>query len=369
MKRFLILLAKFGLAGGLFWYLFSQGDIDFTKLGEIENWAWIILAQVLVLVLLCLTALRWYLLLKAQGIEQSYKEVFILGSIGFYFNQFMPGSVGGDLMKAYYIAVDHPERRAPGVTTVFLDRVFGLMVLMAIGGGAILFNLELVRQEPMLQFLSTVVVGGLLGVLCFSLLFFNQKVRSQPWLKALLRRLPFSGTLRKIEQAVYTYRHHPRVVILAFLISVGVQASVVLINVCFFYAIGGSENVSLAVFFLTIPLVHLAMAVPISPPGGLGVGEVAMTELLKLVGYGQGFTLAIFQRLSWYLWALVGLFFYLKRKKKVQAAMEEVEKDQSQSSEKASLPVEPLQADGGDSKPISAPVGFQDESNGRASIS
>lgn len=327
MKRALILLAKFALAAGLFAYLFWTDQIDLEKLTEIQSWGWVIVAQLLVAALLALTALRWQCLLRAQGIEQPYRETFILGAIGFYFNQFMPGSVGGDLMKAYYIAVENPDRRARGVTTVFLDRVFGLLVLMAIGGGSILFNLDLVGQEPRLQFLSVFVLVGLLGVLVTGLLFFNDRFRSQAWLRALFRRLPFNTTLRKIEEAVYVYRHHPGAVFLAIVLSVLIQASVVLINVCFFFALGGSETVSVAVFFLTVPLVHLAMAVPVSPPGGLGVGEWAMSELLGMVGYAQGFTLAIFQRLSWYLWALPGLVFYLRRKKKVQEAIARGEGD------------------------------------------
>ena len=62
MKRWLFITAKLLLAGGLIAYLLHTGDIDPRRLSEIENWAWVALAQVLVLGILLFTSLRWYLI-------------------------------------------------------------------------------------------------------------------------------------------------------------------------------------------------------------------------------------------------------------------------------------------------------------------
>ena len=39
---------------------------------------------------------------------------FGLGMVGVFYNTFLPGSVGGDLLKAYFLAKEHPERKTRG---------------------------------------------------------------------------------------------------------------------------------------------------------------------------------------------------------------------------------------------------------------
>lgn len=324
-KRVLILIAKLLLAVGLIYYLLASGKIDLSRLTAVSNWGWIAVAQVLVFFLLFFTAFRWHLLLAAQGIHYRVGEIFALGMIGFFFNQFVPGSTGGDLMKAYYIAVEQPRYRAAGVTTVFLDRVIGLIVLIAISGVAILANLPLIRSDPHLRILALVVVVILVSAVVAGLLFYSDRVRSHPVVQAISRRVPFHSVLHKVQAAVYVYKHQPRVIIVAVLLSVLVQVSVILSILCFSFALSGGDAaggaVSLWSFFFLVPLAQLAMAVPISPPGGLGVGEWAYTELFEKAGYGDGGILALYQRISWYAWALIGLVLYLRKKKRVDRAI------------------------------------------------
>ena len=72
-----------------------------------------------------LTFFRWYILVRAQGLPFTPLSALRLGSIGFALSTFMPGSVGGDIIKAFAIAREQ-SRRTVGVATVILDRVIGL---------------------------------------------------------------------------------------------------------------------------------------------------------------------------------------------------------------------------------------------------
>src|SRR5262249_20530832 len=42
---------------------------------------------------------RWYLLVRALDLEISVRDAFRYGMIGIFFNNFLPGGVGGDLIK------------------------------------------------------------------------------------------------------------------------------------------------------------------------------------------------------------------------------------------------------------------------------
>ncbi|NIR06237.1 MAG: UPF0104 family protein, partial [Candidatus Aminicenantes bacterium] len=53
---------------------------------------------------ICFLAWRLKILLAAHASGFSVKDIFLLNLIGYFFTNFMPTSVGGDLVKGYYIS-------------------------------------------------------------------------------------------------------------------------------------------------------------------------------------------------------------------------------------------------------------------------
>lgn len=81
---------------------------------------------------------RWFVLVRALNLPFTIQNAFRLGLVGCFYNAFLPGSVGGDLVKAYIIARDTPGKHS-AVATVIADRLVGLFGLIwfaaAFGGG------------------------------------------------------------------------------------------------------------------------------------------------------------------------------------------------------------------------------------------
>ena len=48
---------------------------------------------------------RWQLLLRIQGIDLSWSRVFKLLLIGVFFNFFIPGGTGGDVVKTFFLLI------------------------------------------------------------------------------------------------------------------------------------------------------------------------------------------------------------------------------------------------------------------------
>src|SRR5262249_21912408 len=71
------------------------------------------------------TFVRWYLLVRAVGLPFTVTNALRLGMVGYYFNTFLPGSVGGDIVKAAFLAREQ-SRRTVAVATVLMDRVLAL---------------------------------------------------------------------------------------------------------------------------------------------------------------------------------------------------------------------------------------------------
>ena len=83
--------------------------------------------------------------------------------VGVFYNTFLPGSVGGDLLKAYFIAKEHPERKARAIATVIADRalgLFGLILFVAVLGSlAWAGGDERIIANPDLQWLIKLMAG------------------------------------------------------------------------------------------------------------------------------------------------------------------------------------------------------------------
>ena len=115
-KRFLITCLKYGLGLGLLAFVIwrnwapasGQGLQAFWQHHFVErqplHTQFLILALVIYLAGVLITFFRWYLLVRAQELPFSLSNAMRLGSIGLFLSTFLPGSVGGDIIKAAFIA-------------------------------------------------------------------------------------------------------------------------------------------------------------------------------------------------------------------------------------------------------------------------
>src|SRR5205085_6099510 len=82
---------------------------------------WLLILSVLIFpVTFLITTYRWHELLKALDIHKGLGRAFVLNMVGAFDNTFMPGSTGGDLLKAYY-ASKHTTHRTRAVLSVIID--------------------------------------------------------------------------------------------------------------------------------------------------------------------------------------------------------------------------------------------------------
>jgi len=172
------------------------------------------------------------------------------------------------------------------------------------------------------------------GSMVCGFVFYSRQIRSLRFVRWLLSRLPFRSVLSQISEAIYVYRFHPREVILAVLASLAVHVCVVAMNLLLARALIPGDLPWVNFFFL-IPLAQIAMAIPINPPGALGTAEGIYGYLLHLAGLEQGALVCLLQRFTYYLWALLGCYCYLKRKVKVARAVDAVRHDEKEHREGA----------------------------------
>lgn len=108
-------------------------DIGLIRLVHSAQPLFLLLALLVLPISYTITSLRWHMLLETLEIHIGRWRTFVLNMVGAFYNTFMPGSTGGDLVKAYY-ASRHTTHRVRAIISVVVDRVLGLLALVILGG-------------------------------------------------------------------------------------------------------------------------------------------------------------------------------------------------------------------------------------------
>ena len=123
-----------------------------------------------------LGAWQWQRLLQGLEIPFRYGRALNLYFVGLFFNNFLIGSLGGDIVKIY--SISRQERRGrEGLAATFVDRFAGffLMALFAILSSLYLILTPLIRgHEVNTDILNYITIIFLVFVLATAFLFSQQ---------------------------------------------------------------------------------------------------------------------------------------------------------------------------------------------------
>ena len=237
------------------------------------------------LALLCLgvsnfsACLQWKLLLERQGVHMGYGHLLKLYYVGLFFNNFMPGNVGGDVKKVYDIRMQGGQDTVgAGLTATAFDRLYGLffVTLFALAMGALFFG----HDEAQRAFLwpSVWIFLGFCG------LFAGLCSRRLGNLCCLFRSL--------------------KLWIQISLLSAVTQSLRILVH--YFCGIAVGVDLSISWYFYYIPLVAIVSALPISI-GGFGPREFLAQSLFARAGVASLESVVI-QLLAYFVSLLLSLF-------------------------------------------------------------
>ena len=306
MKNLIFNILKLSLVVGIIYYLVSSERLNFEKLRLLLQSPAILLGTSLTLALLVvpLTAFRWWLLLRAIGLKVQIKNATLLTWIGNFFNVTLPGAVSGDLVKGFYIIRQQEEgsEKTKVFTSLIIDRFVGLFGLIVMAFVAMMLHINALIMQDNLLPLVWMISGLFIGTIFFYIIvLFPFTAEKDPFLR-LFRKIPGGTFLSKIYTAFKIYEKHKKTLIYTLGISVVIQTTVAFL----FYQMSsliGIKEMSLASQLFIMPIGLITVAVPIAP-GGIGVGHVAFDRLYHLFGVVGGadvFNLFVIVQLAIYL--------------------------------------------------------------------
>jgi uncharacterized protein (TIRG00374 family) len=310
VNRFIALILKLSVSATLIYLLVSKfGLHEIWQVIKDMNPYVFAAAVVLYWIATFISCLRWRHFIPQKV---SIRRLFSFYLIGAFFNICMPGMIGGDAVKAYYL---NRELKVPGnkeqksvkaadisssvvsIASVFMDRYMGAVALITLCMAGLPVGYVYISSTPLVWLLPAVAAVFLIA----SVMIF--------WVKAFTN----FGWINKAYRYFDKYKKMPAVLLKTYGYSIVVQ--LISILSAYIVALGLGINQPFIVFFVFFPLIIFVSMIPVSI-SGIGLREGAFVVLLGTVGTAPEKAVAI--SLVWFLSSaaagLAGLVEYLRIK-------------------------------------------------------
>lgn len=250
-------------------------------------------------------AFRLKLLMAGQNIDLPIKDYIYLTFIGFFFNNFFPTAIGGDIVKAHY-ASKKTNNTSASYAAILADRLLGSLSCLSIAFVGILLLGKELNNEKIIWAITLMLAA----MVIFIMLLLNEKRRSFP-LPIFFKKGFFNKVrhgLSKLYTAINFYRHSTSLLIKTYLLALFMHTCTVLSIYFFILCIGGK-----IIFFKLLLIIPLIWALSMLPSlNGLGVREGAFVYFLKGdMGAELAFTVSLLWLGVIILYSVIGGIMYL----------------------------------------------------------
>jgi hypothetical protein len=294
-KRIFLLSLKVIVSSVLFYVVLSRTGVRqvFSLLKGIHPYSFIS-AIFLYLFAQFLSAVRWKLFLPET---LGMRKLFSFYLIGSFFNTVLPGLVGGDAVKAFYL-YRATGRGSLTLASIFMDRYIGFVMLIIICTVVFPFGYSYFHNSPVFWMFPFIVLAFIVTSFLIFGLRFGKRIQM----------------LSEFYDYFHSYRNQKNIILKALIISAVVQLS----GFCavFILALGLGVNIPFLACLIFVPLIIIFAAVPISI-SGIGIREGAFVLLFGLIGIRQDVATAL--SLSWFLanatGSLTGIIEYIRYRK------------------------------------------------------
>jgi uncharacterized membrane protein YbhN (UPF0104 family) len=308
-RHALTVVAKAIVSAGLLVFLFKRIPLDqFATAARGVRFEWLMGAWLLLFASNLLGAWQWSRLLQVVEIRIPFWKVCAYYHVGLFFNNFLPGGIGGDIARVADASRYGPTKTA-ALSAVVMDRILGMLAIASL---ALVTTLPAIdRFHLTLVYLAVVAFFAISVTLVWAVLH----PALLPACERLLARVGLGGLsphLDDLAQRLAGYR--ARRGLFTGLLAVAALTQISRIGVHALVARALGLHIPLVYFFLFVPLLAVIVSLPISF-NGIGVREGAGIVLFGLVGVGRAQAFS-FQFLTYLVMVAVsmlgGLVFLLR---------------------------------------------------------
>lgn len=224
-----------------------------------------------------LSAVKWRTALKMHKLDYGFLYLLKTICIGFFFNNFLPTSIGGDVYRVIKTIPKNAELKSRSLSAVLLERILGFVALLTLGFFGAVIIISNHNYITLRYYISIYVIGTILFVL-FVFLLTNRKFR---------KKISFVFTIRKLDALFQNLRYiiaDNNNLVKLLLLSILFQVIAVSIIYILFSALGVEDVWAKSAYLSAI--IGIVAILPISI-NGIGVVEGSFVVAATLVGINQ----------------------------------------------------------------------------------
>ena len=244
-------------------------------------------------------SLTWWRLLHILSVKTTFRKPFLFTWVGAFVDLLIPAeSVSGEVSRTYLMHRDSNEDAGKIVASVVSHRI--LTTATNLGGMIGASTLFILRYEP-----SELVVGFLLflaagtAISLFLLIYISMKEKATTrvvnWLVNLLKRIfktRLKGTwlsstakrmLKEFHKGIDILGERPRKLVLPITLSIMAWLFDILIAFFVFSSLHVSVGVLLSAIVIVYSISMVVQTIPAGIPGEIGIVEIVMTTLYRLL--------------------------------------------------------------------------------------
>ncbi len=280
------LVVTFGILGYL---VFSQ---DWPKIFQlVRNADPLGLAGAVALagVVLCLVSLRWWIILRVQEIHLPFQRIIGLNLIGQFFNAFLLGSTGGDVIRIYYLIRQVPDRKAIATLSILVDRAFGLLALLLVTAIALPSQLIVLDRDPntrQIAFSLYLILG--LGSLAALVALYAPLHYFPSFIRRLWIKIPKRELIEELFHACRAYGRSLPLSLSALILACLVHLTNFTAAWLIIRSLGLEVDWISAIVMMAIILTTMALPISISGHGVREAMFILMFTLFGLIGEKAG---------------------------------------------------------------------------------
>ena len=272
LQDFLRIAISLLFIGAFVYFLRDKWHHSFDLLKQMNirifAFAWVLFILTNVLV-----AIRLKYVLGVQRIWIGFWKVFYYNAVGLFFNLFMPSSLGGDVVKAYYLSKASGSK-LHSISCVLVDRLLGLVAVVVV---AIIACTRMFSDQRLIWIVAVFALVFFTSILT---LFSRRLSKRFQFFTVLIPTQGLKEKADKFYQTILEFRGALPTVALCIFISLIVQ--VLTIGIGFLVAQSLGMNVPFTVFMFVFPITGLISMLP--SLGGFGVREFSLTHFLSSYG-------------------------------------------------------------------------------------
>ncbi len=293
-KKTLVLAARLLLVGAILFWIFSR--IDTTRMWRLISGAdlgWLLAAVGLFLLNRCLATVKWGLLLRENGIRESWPSLLRITFVSGFVGSMLPAGIGPDVVRLLQVG-KRQGNYSEVAGCAIADRLMATVVLCLVSLAGVLASL---RLDIAAQQLYVVAISALLliaGAVFFfsrkSLLLFSFINKTTARLTAAL---PFGARAGSFFHRIEDKAQKTHAALAGPLLNRGLTSLVIMLNLMVqvvrvlqihFLFLALSAEVTLVVELALVPIIILITMLPLSPFLGIGIKEGAFVYFFASVG-------------------------------------------------------------------------------------